>query len=105
METLSPWSSEAMNFVNKLSDRLVSKTNEPKAQCCMKNIGLAIQRGNAASVIGTFPSGVPLEEIFYLIKFIFDVLYCTVCGSQIKYLVAHTFIIIKNLSWTIRKMN
>lgn len=42
-------------------------TGEPKAKSYfMQNIGLALQKGNAASAMGTFPSGVPPEEAFYL---------------------------------------
>lgn len=68
VETMGPWSQEAMNFANKLGDRLISETDEPRSkQFLMQNIGLAIQRGNAASVLGTFPSGAKFDEIFYLI--------------------------------------
>lgn len=67
VETMGTWSVEAKNF-NKLGDRLVSETNDPRSkQFLMQNIGLAIQRGNAASVMGTFPSGANFDNIFYLI--------------------------------------
>lgn len=65
---MGPWSTEAMNFVNTFSEHLISETDEPRSKMfLMQNIGLAIQRGNAASVMGTFPSGANFDEIFYLI--------------------------------------
>ncbi len=68
VETMGPWSVEAMNFVNKLGDRMKTETEEPRSKLfLMQNIGIAIQRGNAASVMGTFPSGANLDEVFYLI--------------------------------------
>jgi hypothetical protein len=33
-----------------------------------QRISLAIQRGNAASVLGTIPLSPDLEEIFYILK-------------------------------------
>ncbi len=69
VETMGPWS-EAINFVNKLSERMKSETEEPRSKLfLMQNIGIAIQRCSAASVMGTFPSGANLDEVFYLIQF------------------------------------
>lgn len=68
VETMGPWSDEAIRFANKLGDLLISETGEARAKLFfMQNISIAIQRGNAASVMGTFPSGGNLDEIFYLI--------------------------------------
>lgn len=68
VETMGPWSEEATNFANKLGDLLIRETGEARAKLFfMQNISIAIQRGNAASVMGTFPSGANLDEIFYLI--------------------------------------
>lgn len=66
VETLGPWCSEAKAFVSELGKHLQSITNDPRAtEYLRQRIGIAIQRGNAASIMGTFPPSSSLEEIFY----------------------------------------
>lgn len=68
VETMGPWSEEAINFANKLGERLINETGEQRAKLFfMQNISIALQRGNAASVMGTFPSDEGLNEIFFII--------------------------------------
>jgi hypothetical protein len=52
-ETLGPWCKEAIDFINVIGNRLIANQ--------------AIQnRGNAASIRGTFPDSAILSEIFVL---------------------------------------
>ncbi|XP_031330809.1 uncharacterized protein LOC116161558 [Photinus pyralis] len=57
VETLGPWCREARNFVECLGKRIASITGEPRATSYLRQkISIAIQRGNAASVMGTLPT-------------------------------------------------
>ncbi len=65
---MGAWSEETMMFVNKLGYKMIDETGEQRAKLFfMQNISIAIQRGNAASVMTTFPAGRGFEEVFYLI--------------------------------------
>ncbi|XP_041969242.1 uncharacterized protein LOC121726080 [Aricia agestis] len=67
VETLGPWGPSAKVLFKDLSQRLVDKSNDPRAGAYLgQRISLAIQRGNAASVIGTLPAASDLDLIFYL---------------------------------------
>lgn len=66
-ETLGPFSADTKKFVNKLGQSLVEVTGDKNARAYLfQRISVAIQRGNAASVLGTLPSVFPLEELFYI---------------------------------------
>lgn len=68
VETMGPWSSEATSFFNTLSKMIAIKTNEPKSRAFLQQrLSMAIQRGNAAAVMGTFRNEDKMEEIFYLL--------------------------------------
>ncbi|KAF2899063.1 hypothetical protein ILUMI_07113 [Ignelater luminosus] len=67
VQTLRPWSNSARYFVNELGHRMMVATGDARSkQFFIQPISLAIQRGNAASVIGTFPPSAAMEEIFLL---------------------------------------
>ncbi|CAG9109911.1 unnamed protein product [Plutella xylostella] len=68
VETLGPWGPEARRLVKELSSRLVEVSRDQRAGSYLsQRISLAIQRGNAASLLGTIPGdGSELKEIFYL---------------------------------------
>ncbi|KAI5633763.1 hypothetical protein NE865_13510 [Phthorimaea operculella] len=66
-ETLGPWGPSAVKFINDLSARLIEASGNPRAGSFLaQRISIAIQRGNAASVLGTVPLGDALEDVFYL---------------------------------------
>uniref|UniRef100_A0A8D9BG78 Uncharacterized protein n=2 Tax=Cacopsylla melanoneura TaxID=428564 RepID=A0A8D9BG78_9HEMI len=66
-ETLGPFSADTKKFLNKVGLALVQLTGNQKARAYLfQRISLAIQRGNAASVLGTLPSTLQLEELFVL---------------------------------------
>lgn len=67
VETLGPWGTEAKRVFKILSGRLIEATRDPRAgEYLAQRISIAIQRGNAASVLGTLPIGTDLEQLSYL---------------------------------------
>ncbi|KAH0815108.1 hypothetical protein GEV33_007683 [Tenebrio molitor] len=66
-ETLGPWCKEAIDFINVIGNRLIAESGYSKSnKFLFERISLAIQRGNAASIRGTFPDSAILSEIFVL---------------------------------------
>jgi hypothetical protein len=66
-ETLGPWCKEAIDFINVIENRLIAESGDSKSKKFLfERIFLAIQRGNAASIRGTFPDSALLSEIFVL---------------------------------------
>jgi hypothetical protein len=64
-ETLGPWCKETIDFINVIGDRLIAESGDSKSKkFFFERISLAIQRGNAASIRGTFPDSALLSEIF-----------------------------------------
>lgn len=68
-EILGPWCNEAHKFVNKLMNLVKISTGEVRSkQYFTQRISIALQRANAACVMGIFEERSKLEEIFYIIK-------------------------------------
>jgi hypothetical protein len=66
-ETLGPWCKETIDFINVIGDRLIAESGDSKSKKFLfERISLAIQRGNAASIRGTFPDSALLSEILAL---------------------------------------
>jgi hypothetical protein len=66
-ETLGPWCKEVMDFINPIGNRLLAESGDSKSKKFLfERISLAVQRGNAASIRGTFPDSALLSEIFVL---------------------------------------
>jgi hypothetical protein len=66
-ETLGPWCKETIDFINVIGDRLIAESGDSKSKKFLfERISLAIQRGNAESIRGTFPDSALLSEIFAL---------------------------------------
>jgi hypothetical protein len=62
-----PWCKETIDFINVIGDRLIAESGDSKSKKFLfERISLAIQRGNAASIRGTFPDSALLSEIFAL---------------------------------------
>jgi hypothetical protein len=56
VETIGPFGDDALKFVHRPGDRLRSATGEPRETAWLiQRISLAIQWGNAASVVATIP--------------------------------------------------
>ena len=68
VETLGPWGKEALQFTDELGKMLIAITGEVRAkEFFKKNISLAIQRGNAASIMGSFDTSRKLDDVFYIL--------------------------------------
>ena len=58
VETLGPWGPSAKGFFKDICKKLFDTTSDQKAGSYFaQRISIAIQRGNAASLLGTLPSG------------------------------------------------
>jgi hypothetical protein len=58
---------ETIDFINVIGDRLIAESGDSKSKKFLfERISLAIQRGNAASIRGTFPDSALISEIFAL---------------------------------------
>lgn len=67
VETLGPFSDGARRLVDDLGRLLISTSGDPRSKSFLtQRIGIEIQRGNAASILGTVPNSESLGEIFYL---------------------------------------
>lgn len=68
VETIGPWCAEAKTFFNELSKMISIKTNESTTKYFLKQtISMAMRKGNATSVMGTFLPSENMEEIFFLL--------------------------------------
>jgi hypothetical protein len=55
IETLGTWGKAGLSFVNEVGKRITAVTGDVRATSFLKQrLSLAVQRGNAASVLGTF---------------------------------------------------
>ena len=67
VETLGALGDCATDFLQNLGHRISVTTGEPRSsQFLFQRLSVAIQRGNAACVIGTVPGARGLEDIFYI---------------------------------------
>ena len=66
-ETVGSWGKLGLQFIQELGERIKDITGESQSTTYLfQRIGMAIQRGNAASVMGTIPNHKKLEEIYHL---------------------------------------
>ena len=66
-ETLGSWAPLGLKFVKEIGSRIADATGEKRSTSYLfQSIGIAIQRGNAASIAGTVPSSKQLDELYYL---------------------------------------
>ena len=66
METLGSIVQMDMQFIKDLGSRIIDVTGDKRAKSYFQRLGMAVQRGNAASIMGTVPSGQKLYELYYL---------------------------------------
>ena len=67
-ETLGPWGKLGLKFVKDIGQRIQDITGDKRSTSHLfQSIGIAIQRGNAASIRGTIPDIETLDELFYLV--------------------------------------
>jgi hypothetical protein len=70
IETLGPWGDDAKKIINDIGQKIQKITNESRSTSYLtQRISIAVQRGNAASVLGTIEdsNNDKLEEIFYIL--------------------------------------
>ena len=66
-ETLGSWAPMGIKFIKDIGGRIADTTGEKRSTSFLfQSIGIAIQRGNAASIAGTVPSSKQLDELYYL---------------------------------------
>lgn len=66
-DTMGPWWNEAKELIEELGSMLIQNTADTKSKKYLKErISIAIQRGNAASILNTLPEGKGLDEVFSL---------------------------------------
>ncbi|XP_055351591.1 uncharacterized protein LOC129597910 [Paramacrobiotus metropolitanus] len=66
-ETMGPWGPSAIAFIKELGKRLQQQTGEARShEFLRQRLSIEIQRGNAASVLGTMEGLDKLNEIFLL---------------------------------------
>ena len=67
VETFGAWATKKARLVKNIGKKIQDVTGEKRATFFLfQSISMAIQRGNAASILGTIKSGEKLDEIFYL---------------------------------------
>ena len=67
VETLGSWGSSGMKFIKDIGDRIAKNTGETRSTSYLfQRIGMAVQRGNIASIKGSVPNCKTLNELFYL---------------------------------------
>jgi hypothetical protein len=58
VETLGSWGPSALSICAEIGGRIASHTGDLRSFAFLKQrLGIAIQKGNAAAVIGTYPQG------------------------------------------------
>jgi hypothetical protein len=66
VETSGVWGREGLELMKTIGQRISAVTGERRASgYLLQRISIAIQRGNAACILGTLPAGKELDEIFY----------------------------------------
>ena len=66
-ETFGAWGPMTLKFLTDLKKELIAHTGEKRSgYFLLQSLGITIQRGNAASVLGSLPEGEKLDEVFQL---------------------------------------
>ena len=63
IETSGVWGKEGLKMIQQIGSKISNLTRS--THYLMQRISIAVQRGNVASILGTFPSGKELSEFFY----------------------------------------
>ena len=67
VETMESWGQMGLKFIKDLGSRIADATGEPRSTSFLfQSISMAIQRGNAISILGTAPNSKSLHELFYM---------------------------------------
>ena len=67
IETFGAWGTEGLNFIKNIGQKIkVISGNKRSTFFLFQSISMAVQRGNASSILGTVKPGKKLDEIYYL---------------------------------------
>lgn len=68
IETLGTWGDEGKKLIDEIGEKLSEKTRENRSKSYLiQRISIALQRGNAASILGTIPdSKEKLDTVYYI---------------------------------------
>ena len=67
VETFGSLGPTGLKFIKEIGTRIADATGEKRSTSFLfQSIGIAVQRGNAASIAGTIPSTKQLDELYYL---------------------------------------
>ncbi|PSN58219.1 hypothetical protein C0J52_05978 [Blattella germanica] len=73
IETSGTWGNEGLNFIKEIGQRISRVSQNPKSTAFLiQRISITLQGGNVASILGTLPRGMELEEIFRSINKMFS---------------------------------
>ena len=68
VETFGSWGQEGLKFVKEIGKKIQENTGEKRATSyLMQSLSMTIQRGNAASIMGTVGPTRKLDEIYDLV--------------------------------------
>ena len=68
-ETFGPWGPDTKVWISNIARMVEEQTGERRShEYIRQRISIEIQRGNAASVLGTFPFTRGLEEVYFVLK-------------------------------------
>ena len=67
VETLGSWGKMGLKFIKDLGSRISDRTGDKRSTSYLfQSLSMAVQRGNAASVMGTIPPHKKLDELYLL---------------------------------------
>ena len=67
VETFGAWGPEGAKLISSIGEKIKTLTGEKRSTFFLfQSISMAVQRGNAVSILGTAKPGQKLDEIFYL---------------------------------------
>ena len=69
VETLGTWGQNAIKFIKEVGKKVQDETGEQRSTSFLiQSIGIAVQRGNAVSIMGTVENSKALDEVFYILN-------------------------------------
>ena len=67
VETFGAWGPQGLRLIKQIGSKISKLTGESRSTSFLfQRISVAVQRGNAASIYGTFPASQALDEIFLI---------------------------------------
>ena len=67
VETLGAWGAESLKFIQDLGSRIQDASGDKRSTSFLfQRLGICVQRGNAAAILGTLPKSRRLDELYNL---------------------------------------